>query len=92
MEFIEQAGELNEFKNYPQLLERCKHIGYEVSKVVFRGYHAAPKLQNMHDDAIAMRTKLKLEVTSSEIYDQSLVVYSLIISIIIISVMYCVIY
>ena len=62
MEFIENSGELNNLKNYPQLKERCKTIGYEVFKVVFRGYHAAPKLQETHDKAMAARTQIKIEV------------------------------
>ena len=37
-------------------------IGYEVSKVVFRGYYASEQLQCMHDGAIEARVKLKLEV------------------------------
>ena len=63
MEFMERSGELNEIKNYPQLTERCKMIGYEVSKVVFRGYYASPKLQALHDNAITRRTNLKLRVS-----------------------------
>ncbi len=35
--------------------------GFEVTKVVFRGYYASPKLQAMHDHSLEMRTKLKLE-------------------------------
>ncbi len=62
MEFIEQVNSLNELEKYPQLQERCTRIGYEVSKVVFRGYNASPKLQAMHDNSIAARTKLKIAV------------------------------
>ena len=65
MEFIEKSGELNELTNYRQLTERCKVIGAEVSKVVFRGYYASPKLQHMHDNAIQARTRLKMEVGST---------------------------
>ncbi len=65
MEFIEKSGGLNDLSNYPQLRERCKTIGYDVSKVVFRGYYASPKLQEMHDSAISARTKIKLEVNVS---------------------------
>ena len=64
MEFIENSGKLNELEHYPQLKERCKLIGYEVSKVVFRGYYAAPKLQAMHDNAIMARSKLKLQAST----------------------------
>ena len=44
-EFIDSSNQLNELKNYPQLMERSSAIGYEVTKVVFRGYHAGDKLQ-----------------------------------------------
>merc|ERR1711915_1077811 len=46
---------------YPQLTSRAKGIGFEVTKVVFRGYGAPQRLQKMHDDAIERRTKLTLE-------------------------------
>ena len=62
MEFMEKSADLNLLENYPQLMERCRVIGYEVSKVVFRGYYASPKLQEMHDHSITSRTKLKLAV------------------------------
>ena len=63
MEFIERSDQLNEMSNYPQLTERCAHIGYTVSKVVFRGYYASPKLQEMHDNTIMSRNKLKIAVS-----------------------------
>ena len=72
LEFIEGCGDLNELKHYPQLLQRCKMIGYEVSKVVFRGYHAIETLQKMHDNAISARTKLKIAYETAE-QEQALV-------------------
>ncbi|KAK7499296.1 hypothetical protein BaRGS_00009556 [Batillaria attramentaria] len=66
LEFIEQAGELNDLQHFPRLLERSHDIGYKVSKVVFRGYHAHDKLQRMHDTAIAKRTDLKLTFEKEE--------------------------
>ncbi|KAK7090349.1 uncharacterized protein [Littorina saxatilis] len=72
LEFIEQAGELNDLQNFPRLVERCQEIGYGVSKVVFRGYHAHDKLQKMHDHAIARRTELKLSYEKEE-QEQALV-------------------
>ncbi len=64
MEFIEKSGELNDLRNYPQLTERCKMIGYEISKVVFRGYFASPVLQSMHDNAIKARTRMMIDVSA----------------------------
>ena len=43
-------------------MERSKSIGFEITKVVFRGYFASPKLQEMHDNSIQARTNLKLQV------------------------------
>ncbi len=65
MGFIEQSSQLNDLHEYPQLLERCKAIGFVVSKVVFRGYFAHDKLQKLHDTAIDKRSRLKLEVMLS---------------------------
>ncbi|KAL8588841.1 hypothetical protein ACOMHN_011557 [Nucella lapillus] len=72
LEFIEQAGELNELKHFPRLVERCGQIGYSVTKVVFRGYHTHEKLQRMHDSAITQRTELKLSYEKEE-QEQALV-------------------
>ncbi|KAL3847254.1 hypothetical protein ACJMK2_018175 [Sinanodonta woodiana] len=66
VEFIEHSGELNLLSSYPQLMERSKQIGYEVSKVVFRGYYAHEKLQKLHDGAIETRTKLKIAYEKEE--------------------------
>lgn len=63
LEFIEKSSKLNELDNYPQLTSCAKRIGYEVSKVVFRGYFASEKLQKMHDSAIEKRTQLKIQVS-----------------------------
>ncbi|XP_076435615.1 uncharacterized protein LOC143275420 [Babylonia areolata] len=72
LEFIEQVGELNDLKSFPRLVERCRDIGYSVTKVVFRGYHAHDKLQRMHDSAITQRTELKLSYEKEE-QEQALV-------------------
>ena len=61
LEFIENCNLLNDIKNYKKMTERAVMIGFEVTKVVFRGYFASPKLQIMHDHSLEMRTKLKLE-------------------------------
>ncbi len=59
--FKEQTERLNDLATYPQLAQRAERIGYRINKVIYRGYHASEKLQTMHDDAIEMRTKLRLE-------------------------------
>merc|ERR1711920_954678 len=66
-DFKASSDNLNNISYYPQLTSRAKGIGFEVTKVVFRGYGAPQRLQKMHDDAIERRTKLGLE---REIEDQ----------------------
>merc|ERR1719440_932686 len=60
-EFKAATDQLNHLSVYHQLTARAKGIGFEVTKVVFRGYGAPSRLQKMHDDAIERRTKLALE-------------------------------
>merc|ERR1712032_306608 len=52
---------LTDVAAYGQLTGRAKSIGFEVTRVVFRGYGAPQRLQKMHDDAIERRTKLVLD-------------------------------
>jgi len=65
-EFLENTSKLNELETYPQLVQRSQRIGYTVSKVVYRGYKASDKLQQMHDSAIESRTSLRLEAENEE--------------------------
>merc|ERR1711972_876432 len=60
------TDQLNDLSSYPQLTSRARGIGFEVTKVVFRGYGAPQRLQKMHDDAIERRTKLALERENEE--------------------------
>merc|ERR1712072_98069 len=60
-EFKAASDRLNDLSVYQQLTKRAQGIGFEVTKVVFRGYGAPSRLQKMHDDAIERRTKLVLE-------------------------------
>jgi hypothetical protein len=59
--FKERTERLNDLATYPQLTQRAHRIGYEINKVVYRGYLASDALQAMHDNAIEARTQLKLE-------------------------------
>lgn len=59
--FKQKTEALNELDCYKQLCQRAERIGYRISKVVYRGYHANPALQAMHDNAIETRTRLLLE-------------------------------
>merc|ERR1712072_980102 len=60
-EFKAASDRLNDLNVYRQLTSRAKGIGFDVTKVVFRGYGAPQRLQKMHDDAIERRTKLALD-------------------------------
>jgi hypothetical protein len=59
--FKRRTEALSEQETYPQLLARAEAIGYRIDKVVYRGYGASSKLQEMHDSAIEARTQLVLE-------------------------------
>merc|ERR1719473_1137293 len=65
-EFKCSTDKLNELDAYRQLTSRAKGIGFDVTKVVFRGYGAPDRLQKMHDDAIERRTKLSLDRETEE--------------------------
>merc|ERR1711908_153766 len=65
-EFKAATDQLNNLSVYRQLTSRAKGIGFEVTKVVFRGYGAPQRLQKMHDDAIERRTKLGLDRETEE--------------------------
>src|SRR3954451_5376263 len=59
--FKERTEGLNDLATYKQLCARAERIGYRISKIAYRGYHASGKLQAMHDGAIEARTRLRLE-------------------------------
>lgn len=64
--FKRDTEQLNELTAYPNLIGRARRIGYQINKVVYRGYEANPKLQAMHDDAIEARTALQLEAETEK--------------------------
>ena len=59
--FKHNTDKLNELETYRQLAGRASQCGYRINKVVYRGYGAPERLQQMHDQAIEARTKLQLE-------------------------------
>jgi len=60
-QFKNDTEALNLLGSYSNLTSRANRIGYEINKVVYRGYLASDTLQSMHDGAIEARTQLKLE-------------------------------
>jgi hypothetical protein len=59
--FKRNTGKLNELETYRQLGGRAAQCGYRINKVVYRGYGAPERLQQMHDQAIEARTRLQLD-------------------------------
>lgn len=57
---------LNTLAVYPNLRGRAEAIGFDIAKVVFRGYLGSDKLQEMHDEAIQKRTELRLQKETQE--------------------------
>ncbi len=64
--FKQETNQLNEVETYPNLTLRAQRIGYQINKVVYRGYTAGSTLQAMHDGAIEKRTQLKLEAETED--------------------------
>jgi hypothetical protein len=64
--FKDQTERLNRLETYAHLIQRAERIGYKITKVVYRGYYASDALQTMHDHAIEVRTKLRLEAETEE--------------------------
>lgn len=65
-DFKTEAALLNDMETYRELRRGATRIGYDVTKVVYRGYLAPEKLQQMHDNAIETRTALVLEAETEE--------------------------
>ncbi len=64
--FKQETERLNDLETYPYLTVRAQRIGYQINKVVYRGYTAGSTLQSMHDGAIETRTRLKLEAETED--------------------------
>lgn len=75
-EFLAQSSALNELESYPNLVARAAGIGYQIDKVVYRGYQTSDKVQAIHDKGIERRTHLHLEQETLE-QEQRLATYKL---------------
>lgn len=60
-QFLQRTSELSSLDTFPILSLRMKQAGTELLKVVYRGYSASAQLQEMHDEAITRRTRIRLE-------------------------------
>merc|ERR1719267_78328 len=63
--FLQETAELSKAENFPILSSRMEQTGNQLLKVVYRGYGASAQLQEMHDQAISRRTKLRLEADAA---------------------------
>jgi len=66
LSFVQRTAILNDLTTFSVLQSRAKAVGYVIDKVVFRGYKASDQLQQMHDQAVKMRTKLRLDSEAQE--------------------------
>ena len=60
-QFLASTSDLSLASSFPILNGRMEGTGTALRKVVYRGYSASAQLQEMHDESIAQRTKLRLE-------------------------------
>merc|ERR1719506_2824339 len=63
---LQRISALSELDSFPILQSRMKQTGFRLLKIVYRGYSTSPQLQAMHDEAIAKRTKLKLQADTRQ--------------------------
>jgi hypothetical protein len=60
-QFLSRSSELSSVEAFPILRARMAQVGTALLKVVYRGYSASAQLQEMHDEAITRRTRIRLE-------------------------------
>ncbi|XP_053401267.1 uncharacterized protein LOC123549498 [Mercenaria mercenaria] len=65
-QFLKESHKLSQLTSYPQLEQRAEKIGYQLQKIVFRGYHSSDQLQAMQNSAIESRTQLRLNTEIEE--------------------------
>ena len=63
---MDNSSKLNSLDQYAQLIQLSKRIGFEVTKVVFRGYHTSSQLQRLHEQAVEKRTALKVKMEAEQ--------------------------
>ncbi|KAK3107245.1 hypothetical protein FSP39_010168 [Pinctada imbricata] len=64
--FLKKTSSLSDLSTFPQLTQRAGGIGYIIQKVVYRGYEASDKLQEMQNAAIQSRTQIRLNAEIEE--------------------------
>lgn len=60
------AHKLNQIETYDQLNQRIKRTGYKIHSINYNGYMSSQALQQIQDNAIHARTKLRLDAELAE--------------------------
>ena len=64
--FLQRTSSLSETSAFPLLASTMATAGFELHKVVYRGYTTCEQLQVMHNTAVAERTRLRLEAHTNQ--------------------------
>jgi len=64
---LESTEKLSDLASFPMVAARMASVGYKLLNVVYRGYSTSAFLQEMHDEAIAKRTKLRLQSATARV-------------------------
>eukprot|EP01124_Arcella_intermedia_P024263 TRINITY_DN4041_c0_g1_i1.p1 TRINITY_DN4041_c0_g1~~TRINITY_DN4041_c0_g1_i1.p1 ORF type:complete len:454 (-),score=118.71 TRINITY_DN4041_c0_g1_i1:35-1396(-) len=65
-EFKRDSDQLNKVETYHQTHTRFSALGYDLTKVIYRGYDSSKALQHMHEMAIETRTQLRLKAEAEK--------------------------
>lgn len=64
---LERTDQLTDLASFPTAAARMASVGYKLLQVAYRGYSTSAFLQEMHDEAIAKRTKLRLQSATARV-------------------------
>lgn len=64
---LQRTSSFGDVSTFPTVQDRMRETGFTLLKVVYRGHSTSQQLQSMHDDAIAKRTKLRLQSDTAEV-------------------------
>jgi len=67
---LQRTSTLGDVATYPTVTDRMRETGFRLLKVVYRGYSTNNQLQAMHDQAIAERTRLRLQQDTAAVQQQ----------------------
>ena len=54
-------NKLNQIDTYGQLKQRIQRIGFKINAIIYNGYETSGTLQDIQDNAIQTRTRMKLD-------------------------------